>query len=71
MVFEVSKENNRRDFALEYFRKLNERIEQSGAPPPLGLHTLMKESATIKITNMVDNIKNGYIAPVEMIVHKN
>lgn len=68
--FEVFEENNRRDFALEFFRKLREKIEASGGPPPLGLHTLMKESTPIKINNMIENIKASYIAPVEIIAHK-
>ncbi len=69
--FEVSKENNRRDFALDFFRKLREKTEASGGPPPLGLHTLMKETTSIKIKNMIDNITADYIAPVEIIAHKN
>lgn len=68
--FEVFKENNRRDFALEFFRKLREKIEASGGPSPLGLHTLMKESAPIKINNMIASIKASYIAPVEIVAHK-
>ncbi|MDJ0756743.1 MAG: class I SAM-dependent methyltransferase [Ardenticatenaceae bacterium] len=68
--FEVSRENNRRDFALEFFKKQRKKVEANGGPPPLGLHTLMKESTPIKINNMVDNIKASYIAPVEMIAHK-
>ena len=69
--FEVSKENNRRDFALDFFRKLREKTEASGGPPPLGLHTLMKESTSIKIKNMIGNITADYVAPVEIIAHKN
>ncbi|WP_163834849.1 class I SAM-dependent methyltransferase [Spartinivicinus ruber] len=69
--FEVSKENNRRDFALDFFRKVLEKTEASGGPPPLGLHTLMKESTSIKIKNMIGNITADYIAPVEIIAHKN
>jgi len=68
--FEVSQENNRREFALEFFRKLREKLEASGGPPPLGLHTLMKESTPVKISNMIDNIRMGYIAPVEIIAVK-
>jgi len=68
--FEVSIKNNRREFALEFFRKQREKTEASGGPPPLGLHTLMKEGTSIKINNMVDNIVAGYIAPVEIIAHK-
>lgn len=68
--FEVSKPNNRRDFALEFFRKLSEKLQASGGPSPLGLHILMKDSTPIKIGNMINNIKAGYIAPVEIICHK-
>lgn len=68
--FEVSKENNRRDFSLEFFKQLRAKTEASGGPPPLGLHTLMQESTASKIRNMIDNIADGFIAPVEIIVQK-
>ena len=68
--FEVSKENNRRDFALKFFKQLRAKTEANGGPPPLGLHTLMQESTADKIKNMIDNIINGYIAPVEIIAQK-
>lgn len=68
--FEVCKENNRHDFALEFFRQLREKVEAGGGPPPLGLHTLMQESTPKKIKNMIDNITNGLVAPVEIIVKK-
>jgi ubiquinone/menaquinone biosynthesis C-methylase UbiE len=68
--FEVSKKNNRRDFALEFFKTLREKTEASGGPPPLGLHMLMKESTAVKIKNMIHNITEGYIAPVEIIANK-
>jgi len=35
--FVVERERSRRDFAIEFFRKMSEQIAQSG-PPPLGLH---------------------------------
>lgn len=68
--FEISNENNRRDFSLEFFKQLREKTEANGAPPPLGLHTLMQESTSNKIKNMVDNIANDLIAPIEIIIHK-
>ena len=68
--FEVFKENSRRDFALEFFRKQREKIEAAGGPPSLGLHTLMKESTPLKINNMIENIKACYVAPVEIIARK-
>jgi ubiquinone/menaquinone biosynthesis C-methylase UbiE len=68
--FEVSKENNRRDFALEFFRQIRVKTEANGDPLPLGLHILMQESTAEKIENMIDNIANGCIAPVEIIAQK-
>jgi ubiquinone/menaquinone biosynthesis C-methylase UbiE len=68
--FEVSKENNRRDFALDFFKQLRVKTEANGGPPPLGLHTLMQASTADKIKNMIDNIADDYIAPVEVIANK-
>ena len=68
--FDVSEENNRRDFALEFFKQLRAKTEANGGPSPLGLHTLMQESTAVKIKNMIDNIANGYIAPIEIIAKK-
>jgi SAM-dependent methyltransferase len=68
--FIVSKENNRRNFALDFFSELRAKTEANGGPPPLGLHTLMQETTPIKIKNMIDNIAADYIAPVEIIAQK-
>ena len=69
-AFEISNETNRRDFALDFFKQLRAKTEASGGPPPLGLHTLMQESAADKIKNMIENIAANYIAPVEVIARK-
>lgn len=68
--FEVVKERNRRDFALDFFEQLRAKTEADGGPPPLGLHTLMQESTAGKIRNMIDNITQDFIAPVEIIAEK-
>lgn len=68
--FEVTKENNRRNFALNFFEALKRKTKAAGGPPPLGLHTLMQESTAVKLNNMIDNIVEGYIAPVEIIANK-
>jgi len=68
--FEISVENSRRDFALDFFNQLRDKIEANGGPPPLGLHTLMQESTGIKIKNVIDNISQEYIVPVEVIAQK-
>jgi len=68
--FKTFKENVRSDFALEFFKKMRANTESNGGPPPLGLHTLMQESASVKVKNMIDNIQAGLIAPVEIIAQK-
>ncbi len=68
--FKVFKENARGDFALEFFRQMRAKAEANGGPPPLGLHTLMRESTAVKVKNMIDNIAAGLIAPVEIIAQK-
>ncbi|MEN8207480.1 MAG: class I SAM-dependent methyltransferase [Pseudomonadota bacterium] len=68
--FEITSEKNCRDFALDFFMQLRAKTEASGGPPPLGLHTLMQESTAEKIKNMIDNIAENYVAPVEVIAIK-
>lgn len=68
--FEMVSENSRRVFSLEFFKKLRASTKENGGPPPLGLHTLMQESASNKVKNMVHNIASGFMAPVELIVRK-
>ncbi len=68
--FVVSKENNRRDFAVDFFKRLAEKVAADGGLPALGLHTLMQQSTAVKIKNMIENITAEYIAPVEIIAYK-
>ena len=64
--FEVLKQRDRRDFALEVFQQMRSR-GAAGAPGPLGLHIVMGESAAQKVKNMIGDISSGLIAPTEMI----
>jgi ubiquinone/menaquinone biosynthesis C-methylase UbiE len=64
--FEVIKERNRRDFALEVFAQMKAR-GAAGAPAPLGLHIVMGASAGQKVKNMMGDIGAGLIAPTELI----
>jgi len=64
--FEVVKERNRRDFALEVFAQMKAR-GATGAPAPLGLHIVMGASAGQKVKNMMGDISAGLIAPTELI----
>jgi len=65
--FEVLKERNRREFALDFFRAAQARASANGGPPPLGLHILMKIDVAQKAANVLSNIENGLIAPVELV----
>lgn len=62
--FEVLKERNRRDFALQTFEQM--RARAAGASP-LGLHIVMGTNAAARVRNMTANVRSGLIAPTELI----
>jgi len=64
--FEVLKQRDRRDFALEVFRQMRARGAEGG-PGPLGLHIVMGANAAQKVANMIGDISSGLIAPTELI----
>jgi SAM-dependent methyltransferase len=68
--FQVVGERNRRDFALSFFSRMQANTAAVEGPPPLGLHILMGETAPIKFKNMIENIAQNRVAPVEMIAIK-
>jgi ubiquinone/menaquinone biosynthesis C-methylase UbiE len=65
--FEIVKERDRRDFALDFFRQAQEKAAPSGGSPPLSIHLLMSGDAKEKIANVIANLQAGRIAPTEMI----
>lgn len=66
----VLAENHRRDDAFSFFKQVRENNAAGGGPPPLGLHTLIGRGAGEKVKNMIRSIREGHIAPVEMIAQK-
>lgn len=68
--FTAVTECNRRDFALDFFAKLKAAAAAAEGPPPLGLHILMGETAPVKVRNMIENISENLVAPVELIARK-
>jgi hypothetical protein len=68
--FIIATERNRRDFALEFFAKLQAAASKASGPPALGLHILMGKDAPVKVGNMIENIAQNRIAPVELIATK-
>lgn len=68
--FKISKVNNCRDFSIDFFKKLHKKTTAKISPPPLGLHILMQDDAASKVENMVKNISQNLIAPIEIIALK-
>ncbi len=66
----VIAERNRRTFALEFFSQLQARAGSAGGPPPLGLHILMGDAAAEKVKNMVENVSQNCVAPVELVAER-
>src|SRR5882672_8021008 len=64
--FAVQKERERRAFAIEFFKKMQARVAESGLPP-LGLHIAMGADFPHKVKNLVANLDGGLLAPIEMI----
>ena len=68
--FNLLAERNRRVFAMAFFAQLRIAMANAGGPPPLGLHLLMGETTPEKIKNVVGNISENCLAPVELIAEK-
>lgn len=64
--FEVLEIEDRRDFALQFFRQRLAGVD-GGGTPPLGLHLVMGETWREKFKNTLANTEAGRIAPVQMI----
>lgn len=59
-------ERERRQFALDFFANVFEKVAAIG-PPPLGINLMMGDTAAEKIQNYIANVEARRIAPVEMI----
>ena len=68
--FRIVAERDRKGFSLEFFDMLQKKVAAAGGPPPLGLHILMGDSAATKVKNMLENIRQDRVAPVELIAVK-
>lgn len=67
--FEIVSERMRREFAIEFFQRMRARMAENRTPP-LGLHILMGQDAPTKMANMLANLEQGRIAPVEIICRR-
>ena len=68
--FELLAKRNRRDFTLEFFAEAFAAIKKNGAPPSVGIHLLMKDTAAQKLQNYVAEVNAEKLAPFEMIFRK-
>ena len=68
--FEIVKERDRGDFALEFFRAMQARMAASGGPPPFGQQIVLGATAPQKVANLTALIEAGIVAPVEMICRR-
>jgi ubiquinone/menaquinone biosynthesis C-methylase UbiE len=64
--FEIVRECDRREYARQCFREIQARIAEHG-PPPLGTHILLKSDVAEKLANVVRNLEQGLIAPIEIV----
>ena len=69
--FSICEETDKKDFALNYFKNMVEKINKKNSFPPLGIHILMGDNAKEKIKNSHINLKSGSIKPYEIIAKKN
>jgi ubiquinone/menaquinone biosynthesis C-methylase UbiE len=63
--FNILTQRSRRDFAVQYFREMRERMTNS--PSPLGQQIVMGPTIREKLANLGALIDRGVIAPTEII----
>lgn len=64
--FEILATRDRTAFGIAFFEAMQKRVAESG-PPPLGLHLLMGADAPVKLANMVRSLREGRLAPTEIV----
>ena len=64
--FEVGERIDRTAFAKQFFAELAAAQANAEGPPPLGLHLIMGDDTALKVRHMVQNIKAGLSAPIEI-----
>ncbi len=68
--FKVTKEVDRTNFAMDFFRALRVRIAQAGGSSAFGLQIVMGAMAQQKVSNMIGLIERGTIAPMVIICRR-
>ena len=69
--FEVTAVTNRHQFALDLFDAMQQARASAQTPPsPLGMHLLMGSTAPAKGKNLMQSIRAGLLASVEIVAQK-
>jgi ubiquinone/menaquinone biosynthesis C-methylase UbiE len=68
--FTISGMRERSGFAVEFFEAMQKKLASSQGMPELGLHVLMGADTKQKMANVMQGIRSGVIAPVELLVEK-
>ncbi|TDI65926.1 MAG: class I SAM-dependent methyltransferase [Alphaproteobacteria bacterium] len=66
--FQVREIEDRKDFAIAFFRQSLQAVKQG--PAPLGLHLLMGPLGKRKFDNMLANLEQGHVSPVIIIAQR-
>jgi ubiquinone/menaquinone biosynthesis C-methylase UbiE len=67
--FEVEERHDLTEFALEFFRRMAE-SQQAGTAPAVALPILMGPHAGERLSNLAQNLRQGSVAPWQMIARK-
>jgi MPBQ/MSBQ methyltransferase len=65
--FQITAEDNLREFAIGYFREIFAKAAKMNGPPPLGLHLLTGENSATKFANYVEALNTHQIEPLIVV----
>lgn len=65
--FTITHEEQKTEFAINFFNKVQAAMGEAGEPPPLGLHLLMGPTAKDKVANVFKLIQSGVVAPIIIV----
>ncbi len=68
--FEIVSVRDRTEAARAFFARMQKRMQGASGTAPIGLHLIMGCKTPLKIANMITNVADGRMSPVEIIARK-
>lgn len=68
--FEIVAEEDLKDFAVQFFKQVFEKMAVAGGPPPLGLHLLTGANSADKFRNYLQALEADQLWPVIMVARR-